>query len=114
MPKLKPGDIAPTPEEDEAINRGIAADADNPELTEEFFQNALPVAERLTPEEIEDLRRDGKEASEYAMKAFADLRPISDMLTPEEIEDLRRDKQETLDYAAKAFADLRPTNGKKG
>lgn len=32
MPKLKQGTIVPTQEEDEAINRGIAADQDTCEL----------------------------------------------------------------------------------
>ncbi|MCD0501972.1 BrnA antitoxin family protein [Bordetella petrii] len=34
MPKLKPGTILPTPEENEIINRGIKADPDAPEATE--------------------------------------------------------------------------------
>ncbi|UHL65766.1 BrnA antitoxin family protein [Paralcaligenes sp. KSB-10] len=33
MPKLKPGTIVPTPEEDAAINAGIAADPDTYELS---------------------------------------------------------------------------------
>ncbi|AZS79073.1 hypothetical protein ELS24_11810 [Achromobacter spanius] len=33
MPKLKQGTIVPTQEEDEAINRGIAADVDTCELS---------------------------------------------------------------------------------
>lgn len=37
MPKPKPGTIVPTPEEDAAINAGIAADPDTYELTEENF-----------------------------------------------------------------------------
>lgn len=36
--------------EDAAINAGIAADPDNPELTDEFFKNARPAAEVLPPE----------------------------------------------------------------
>lgn len=33
MPQLKPETIVPTPEEDEAISSGIAADSDTYELT---------------------------------------------------------------------------------
>ncbi|MFA5663406.1 MAG: BrnA antitoxin family protein [Castellaniella sp.] len=38
MLKLKPGHISPTPEEDVAINRGIAADPDTYELGQEEFR----------------------------------------------------------------------------
>lgn len=38
MPKLKPGTIIPTPEEDAAINKGIAADPDTYELGEAEFK----------------------------------------------------------------------------
>lgn len=50
MPKLKPGTIIPTPEEDEAINAGIAADPDNPELTKEWFAKAKPANEAFAPQ----------------------------------------------------------------
>lgn len=50
MPKLKPGHISPTPEEDAAINAGIAADPDNPELTKEWFAQAKPASEMFSPE----------------------------------------------------------------
>lgn len=42
MPKLKPGTGRPSPQEDAAINAGIAADVDNPEWTEADFANARP------------------------------------------------------------------------
>ena len=45
MPKLKPGTIVPTPEEDAAINAGIAADPDSSEWTEEGFAHARPAQE---------------------------------------------------------------------
>ena len=45
MPPLKPGHISPTPEEERAINRGIALDPDNPELTEEDFAGMRPARE---------------------------------------------------------------------
>jgi hypothetical protein len=38
MPKLKQGTIVPTQEEDEAINRGIAADPDTYELSMAEFK----------------------------------------------------------------------------
>ncbi len=40
MPKLKPGTIWPTPEEAAAIQAGIAADPDNPELDDEYWATA--------------------------------------------------------------------------
>ena len=42
MPKLKAGHISPTPQEDAAINAGIAIDPDNPEWTDEDFHRAIP------------------------------------------------------------------------
>lgn len=47
MPKLKPGTIWPTPEEEAAINAGIAADPDSRELDAEWFANAKPASEVL-------------------------------------------------------------------
>ena len=41
----------PTEAEDAAINRGIAADADNPELTEAFFARARPARDAM-PREV--------------------------------------------------------------
>ncbi len=52
MPKLKPGTIWPTPEEEAAIMAGIAADPDNPELDEEFWAEAKPTHE-LYPDGID-------------------------------------------------------------
>ncbi|MDR2213045.1 MAG: hypothetical protein LBE21_05400 [Pseudomonadales bacterium] len=49
MPTLKPGTIIPTPKEDAAIQRGIDADPDNPEWTEEDFAKARPARDVLPP-----------------------------------------------------------------
>lgn len=46
MPKLKPGTIIPTPEEDAAINAGIAADPDTMELTSEQIAGMRPLRGR--------------------------------------------------------------------
>ncbi|MBT3196099.1 MAG: BrnA antitoxin family protein [Gammaproteobacteria bacterium] len=43
MPKLKPGTIIPTDEEDTAINDGIVADPDTYELSSEEFKQLRPV-----------------------------------------------------------------------
>lgn len=50
MPKLKPGTIIPNHDETVAINAGIAADQDNPELTKEWFAKAKPASEAFSPE----------------------------------------------------------------
>lgn len=50
MPKLKPGTIIPTPEEDMAINTGIAADPDSRELDGKWFSEAKPASEAFAPE----------------------------------------------------------------
>ena len=52
MPKLKPGTILPTPEEDAQIRAGIAADPDTFELDEEWFARARPARE-VMPEFVE-------------------------------------------------------------
>ena len=55
MPKLKPGHISPTPEEEAEINAGIAADPDNPELTAEDFARMRPASEVL-PDLVKRMR----------------------------------------------------------
>ena len=55
MPKLKPGHISPTDEEEAAIQAGIAADPDNPELGPEFWATAKRIWE--LPHEMRWLRR---------------------------------------------------------
>ena len=46
MPKLKTGTIIPTPEEDAAINAGIAADPDTVELTDADMAQLRPLRGR--------------------------------------------------------------------
>lgn len=56
MPKLKPDTIVPTPEEDAAINAGIAADPDTEELDDAWFTRARP-ASVVDPDLVERIRR---------------------------------------------------------
>ena len=51
MPRPKGVDLTPnTPEEEAAINAGIALDPDNPEWTDEDFAQARPASEVMSPE----------------------------------------------------------------
>ncbi|CAM4199293.1 BrnA antitoxin of type II toxin-antitoxin system [Bordetella tumbae] len=71
MPKLKPGTIVPTPEEDEAIDRGIAADSDTYELTAADLKQMKKVGRpkatttkeritiRLSPDVVDAFRAEG-------------------------------------------------------
>lgn len=71
MPKLKPGHISPTDDEDTAINAGIEADPDTYELTAEDIARmrsvGRPKAEvtkeritiRLSPDVLEKFRASG-------------------------------------------------------
>ena len=56
MPKLKPGTIDTTREEEAAIQVGIDADPDTLELDDEWFARARPVSEEH-PEIVEGARR---------------------------------------------------------
>ena len=68
MPPLKPGTIWPTPEENAAINAGIALDPDNPELTEEDFARMRPAME------FAHARRLAREQERKARKAVGKTR----------------------------------------
>ena len=56
MPKLRPGDIPLTSEEEAAVNAGIAADPDTFELDEAWFSGACPAIE-ADPEAVKRWRR---------------------------------------------------------
>ena len=44
--------IMPAQEEDKAINAGIMADADNPEVSEKAFKSAKPASVFFSPEQL--------------------------------------------------------------
>ncbi|MDR1311856.1 MAG: BrnA antitoxin family protein [Burkholderiaceae bacterium] len=80
MPKLEP--VYPTPEEDKAINAGIAADPDNPEWTDEDFARAKPASESLPPGLYASLlakRPRGRPKSDET-KVFTTIRFDADLL----------------------------------
>ncbi len=56
MPRLKPGTLIPTPEEEARINEGIAQDPDSPELDDEWFASARPAIEVFGEEFIRGMR----------------------------------------------------------
>ena len=62
MSKLERRIIFPTPEEDAAINAGIAADPDARELTDEDFARMRPALE-VDPRLAEFLRKERERAS---------------------------------------------------
>lgn len=82
MPKLKPGTIIPTKEEDAAINAGIAADADTREWTEKDFAEAKPASEVLPREAYSALvakRARGRPKADET-KVFTAIRLDADLL----------------------------------
>jgi uncharacterized protein (DUF4415 family) len=50
MPKLKPGTIIPTKEQDALIHSGITGDPDSHELSDEFLQHAKTSSDFFEPE----------------------------------------------------------------
>ena len=74
----KPELIYPTDEEDAAINRGIALDPDNPEVSAEAFAAARPASE-VCPELVADyVRRRGPQRA--PTKELISLRVDQDVL----------------------------------
>lgn len=80
MPKLKEGTIRSTPAEDAAINRGIAADPDNPEWTAEDSATARPAAEVFRDLGIETPRPRGRGPQKSPTKEPISLRLDTDVL----------------------------------
>jgi uncharacterized protein (DUF4415 family) len=68
-----------TPEEEAAIQRGIALDPDNPELTEEDFARARPASE-AHPDIVEDWLRRKRGAQKKATKVLVSLRLERDVV----------------------------------
>ena len=76
----KPDLIHPTDEEEAAINQGIAADPDNPEISDDAFARMIPAAEAgpgLVPDPI---RRRGPQRT--PTKELISLRVDQDVLGP--------------------------------
>jgi len=96
--------IYPTPEEDERINAGIAADPDTWELTDEDFARMRPMSE-THPELLEAIRRSrGKQKaptkiatsirlSETVLEAYKQLGPGWQSRIDEDLRDLVAKRQ---------------------
>lgn len=83
MPKLKPGTIIPTPEEDAAIDAGIAADPDSRELDSHWSAEAKPASEAFAPETYAALvamKRPRGRPKAMETKVFTAIRLDADLL----------------------------------
>jgi uncharacterized protein (DUF4415 family) len=69
-----------TPEEEAAIQRGIAQDPDNPEWTEEDFKRARPAAEMLPPELYRELTQRRRGPQKAPTKVLVSLRLDRDVV----------------------------------
>lgn len=70
----------PTPEEDAAIQRGIEADPDNPELTDEIFAQMRPAAEVMPAEFMAEQARRKRGPQRTPTKELVALRLDRDVL----------------------------------
>ncbi|GAA0593660.1 BrnA antitoxin family protein [Craurococcus roseus] len=77
---MKPKLRAPTPEEEEAIQRGIAADPDNPEWTGADFAAALPAAEVVPAVAAAHARRRARGPQKAPTKRLVSIRLDRDVL----------------------------------
>lgn len=75
----KPRIRRPTPEEDAVIQRGIDADPDNPEWTDEDFRSARPARE-VVPEIVAEHAQRRRGAQKAPTKELVALRLDRDLL----------------------------------
>jgi uncharacterized protein (DUF4415 family) len=80
MPKLKPGTKTPAPEEDAAINEGIAADPTNPEWLADDNATARPAAAIFKDLGMETPRPRGRGPQKTPTKEPVALRLDRDVL----------------------------------
>lgn len=79
-PKARPADLHwPTDREETAIQRGIAADPDNPELANEDWAGMRPASD-IVPDLIEDYRRRVRGPQKAPLKELVSIRLDRDVL----------------------------------